>query len=1344
LKIEIDGTGAGANVNGFNVTTGANSSIIEGLVINNFSNDGIAINLVDSIQVRGNYIGTDLTGTLDRGNGGNGVTIENGFDAVVGSPTTSESNIIAYNTGDGIELLQFAYRNSFLTNSITDNGGLGIDLGGDAVTANDAGDTDGGANNLLNFPELAGIAIVGGDVYYDFFLDVPAGDYRIEFFKNTAADPTNHGEGKTFIGALNINHPGSGKEQFFGSFTPVVTTNLGEYITLTNTLCTDGTCADFHETSEFNGHYIAERCLDITDPGSITGDEISCDSPFNPGVITSLTEASGGEGGPVYYQWQERPQGTGVWNDILGATSKDYDPPAIIITTSYRRRAIRAKCSTTWMESNTVNKTIMVGASATIITAPSGQNGYLCGATAYEFEAADEGPSASYVWDFGENANPRFETGKGPHTVEYLTPTDSLAVVNSIILKVDNNGCTAYDSTSFSIHPVVFSTNVTSTNPTTCGGSDGSIDVEPTGERGLCIRISLDGGQTYQPDGQLTFTGLSQDTYHVVLNYCSVDCPNVYGLITLEEPDNIIATNDEIQNACPGFALTGNVAYNDENIDGTIYSLLANPTKGTASMATNGEFEYTPSIYECGTDQFVYQVCNTTTGCCASAIVTLNFEDNLAPDLRNVPADLTINCDEEIPLAPLVSAFDNCPFISIDKTETSNQGEDGCALYDYAITRTWTATDACGNTARDEQIIEIQDITPPSIYRIYTLPNGKKMVAGLMKNVTHRWKSIQFPLEFPTAPIIFTQLVTNDSSAAVVRLRNISNGQFEVRLQEEEANDDVQAEGGSVAWIAIEAGANITDYNLEVETALVSDALVNVNFANVYDGPPAFFTSIQSVFESDPANTRTQNLSAAGISLKVQEETSADTEIEHTPERVGYLAVDSLTYLTNNKGAIIGEVGSVDMTNGIVVISSNNYYYNPIVIANYINNSQTEPIMVGVRVLSGNSFELELKGWDYQTNVPMTGKIALMIVEGSLPLDISEVCINGTDSLVLGVDIVAIDNCDNNISIVFDETVTYTSTDKIVSRTYSATDECGNETSLVQSVICSGVALRAKAFLQGAAIGGQNGLMRDDLREKNLIPQREPYTDLEGFGHFGAGGIETLDPLLLMVTGEDAIVDWVMLELRDKFNPSTIITSQSCLIQRDGDIVNVEGDSIIIFENVPVDDYYVSIKHRNHLAMYSLYPERFGPSLIPYVDFTNPFTPVMGDVPGITFGGKRAMWSGDVNGDAQIIFQGPKNDIFQMFMFILLDEGNTRFLTNYISQGYTQRDFNMDGKVIYQGPDNDRSPLLYHTVLEHPENDGHITNFIVETGVQRDSIIVEPDWYSSNTCVEGNTLVVYA
>ena len=70
--------------------------------------------------------------------------------------------------------------------------------------------------------------------------------------------------------------------------------------------------------------------------------------------------------------------------------------------------------------------------------------------------------------------------------------------------------------------------------------------------------------------------------------------------------------------------------------------------------------------------------------------------------------------------------------------------------------------------------------------------------------------------------------------------------------------------------------------------------------------------------------------------------------------------------------------------------TSNNDYVNPVIIANYLDNQSPDPALIGLRILSNNSFELELKGWDYSGNSNQSGKVALMIVEGSLPLDFEE------------------------------------------------------------------------------------------------------------------------------------------------------------------------------------------------------------------------------------------------------------------------------------------------------------------------------------------------------------------
>ena len=61
-------------------------------------------------------------------------------------------------------------------------------------------------------------------------LDVPAGNYRVEFFDNDAADASGPGEGQTYRDADLITHPGGS-----ASYSHTFTGTLGDIITATAT-----------------------------------------------------------------------------------------------------------------------------------------------------------------------------------------------------------------------------------------------------------------------------------------------------------------------------------------------------------------------------------------------------------------------------------------------------------------------------------------------------------------------------------------------------------------------------------------------------------------------------------------------------------------------------------------------------------------------------------------------------------------------------------------------------------------------------------------------------------------------------------------------------------------------------------------------------------------------------------------------------------------------------------------------------------------------------------------------------------------------------------------------------
>lgn len=298
--------------------------------------------------------------------------------------------------------------------------------------------------------------------------------------------------------------------------------------------------------------------------------------------------------------------------------------------------------------------------------------------------------------------------------------------------------------------------------------------------------------------------------------------------------------------------------------------------------------------------------------------------------------------------------------------------------------------------------------------------------------------------------------------------------------------------------------------------------------------------------------------------------------------------------------------------------------------------------------------------------------------------------------------------------------------------------------------------LQAKVYLEGALIGStQNSssdgspLMRDDLRNnpftnQRVIPNLDIYqfphatTDFltidvtNDFPHFGPGAYPEFQSVtnpntVFSVEGDNAIVDWIFVELRDKSDYTNILATRSGLLQRDGDIVDVDGVSNLAFPDTPADTYFVTIRHRNHLAVMTKTAQYISeyPQLL---DFTSPafetfdtgtsingfdFSGLAQKLIDLPTGDYMVMYGGDFDCNAKIIFTGKDSDvdIMQNELFTYNPSQNPNYSINFDQAiGYLQSDFDMNGKVKYSSPGDDYN-YLYNQVVNFDQNYMGIENF---------------------------------
>ena len=162
------------------------------------------------------------------------------------------------------------------------------------------------------------------------------------------------------------------------------------------------------------------------------------------------------------------------------------------------------------------------------------------------------------------------------------------------------------------------------------------------------------------------------------------------------------------------------------------------------------------------------------------------------------------------------------------------------------------------------------------------------------------------------------------------------------------------------------------------------------------------------------------------------------------------------------------------------------------------------------------------------------------------------------------------------------------------------------------------VSLGVKIFLHGPYNTAASE-MSVALNNAGLLPLSSPYAE---------------DGRTISAMPAD-VVDWVLVELRSISGGSAVV-SKSALLRKDGQVVADDGLTESISLNAAEGDYFIVIKHRNHLAVMSAAAESLTKTAVLY-DFTTAQIQAFGTDPMIEIeSGIFGMAAGDANGDGVV------------------------------------------------------------------------------------------------------------
>ena len=761
-------------------------------------------------------------------------------------------------------------------------------------------------------------------------------------------------------------------------------------------------------------------CENVTDGGSISGNESSCEA-FNATTIQN-TEFPGGGSGAFEFQWQQSYDSeNGPWSDIAGAIEAEYDPAYESQTVWYRRIARRDGCSFYLGFSNVVVKVVDEDCSCNLFcpgdvildcngsTDPE-NTGYatiLCGNGSANncdrpegenilsnelFNDTNTSYSLDQGWNIGSGCNP--VCGDGSTVNAFIDFTQFYYNYSrSITSPVLDACCIDAVSIDYCLRQDLF--------------TNGNAPVQH-----LDIEVSINGGAWNSFASHQTING---ETIDYLEN--NVHIPGAAG--------NNFRIRFRVHGPGGDFTLGG---WGLDNV-----KIYGNSSGCNIDAPENYTVSYLDDIQNtgCGAGQVIIRDWTATrfTGETYHCTQTITIQDNLAPDVISAPQDLTVECSE-IPdaIPPVFSdVCDNDLDIVFD--EQLNPGTCGDAA---KITRTWTVTDDCDNQRIVQQILTVEDNILPT---------------------------------FSFAPDDIT--VSCDGTIPVLELpvaTDNCDGNVEVVLEEEinnQTNDNSCTDNTYTIFRIFKATdncGNIAQYSQEI---LVQD-ISNPELSGVPDD-----ITVECNEVPVPANpTATDN---CGDSVEVSFFEIADNTSNGT-------CTDHNYSITRTWIAIDNCGNSITQTQTITVENTSN----PVMsgVPGNINvscNSIPDPASPTATDLCDNFVEIDFSQTSTQTFTDECSDNNYIITRtwvarddcGNEAVQSQTISVEDTSNPILSnlpsditlftlpvpepVAPIATDECDGNVSITFEE-ISGSGCSYTINRTWTATDNCGNQDFYTQTV----------------------------------------------------------------------------------------------------------------------------------------------------------------------------------------------------------------------------------------------------------------------------------------------------